>query len=324
MTTVRVTITFILIGIIIWQLGGLQEAGKVIAGMTPASILLVLIVNTLDRALMTFKWVWLLRGRGARLPFFQGMKIYCAAMVWGMFLPSTVGADAIRAFSVSRLGFDSKEVIASIVVERMGGFLSAMLLGLLSLAALSSTGRLDGQFAAVWQLGMAMLAVTILIFVSSFSQRVFDWIHGRFLYKFRNAKIMQKLRQFHLTYQAYQNNKRILAGFLGLTFGEQLMPILHSWLIAWGLGVPVSLLYLAGAIPLSILISRIPISIDGIGVFDGVFILLMSLAGISPAEAIAITLVGRILQTLSWLPWWIAHVAQSGSLQPPQPLAKEG
>jgi uncharacterized protein (TIRG00374 family) len=129
---------------------------------------------------------------------------------------------------------------------------------------------------------------------------------------------MQRFRQFHSTYRAYQDDKRSLAVFFGLTLGEQLLPILHSWLIAKALGIDVSLLYIAGAVPLSILISRIPLSIDGLGVFEGTFILLMSLAGVSASEAITIAFTGRILQTASWLPWWLAHVLQTKEFSVPR------
>ncbi|MFQ5875741.1 MAG: lysylphosphatidylglycerol synthase domain-containing protein, partial [Dehalococcoidia bacterium] len=98
----KLSFSLILIGVVIWQLGGLGEIGKVMAGIDPLFVFLILVVGTLDRALMTFKWARLLGARGVHLPFLRGMKIYCASMVWGLFLPSTVGADAIRAVSTSR------------------------------------------------------------------------------------------------------------------------------------------------------------------------------------------------------------------------------
>ena len=94
---------------------------------------LVIIVFMLDRALMTFKWLLLLRARGIHPHFFRAMKIYCASMVWGMFLPSTVGADTIRAVSLVRTGINTNEVVASIVIERVFGFVSTLFVGLCSL-----------------------------------------------------------------------------------------------------------------------------------------------------------------------------------------------
>lgn len=320
----KLIVTVILLGIIIWYLGGLGEVTSLMANIDPRYILLILLVNTADRALMTFKWARLLRGRGVHLPFYYGMKIYCASMVWGMFLPATVGADAIRAFSAARSGLNSNEVVASIIVERMVGFLSALLLGLISLFLILQLNLLDSRFDLLWWFGGATFIAAIIAFAASFSRRMFDLLYGRLLYRFRNTRIIQRLRQFHSTYQAYQDNKKSLAAFFGLTLTEQLIPILHAWLVAQALGIEVGLIYIAGALPLALLISRIPISINGLGVYDGAFMLLISLGGVSAAEAIAIPLVGRILQTMSWLPWWIAYVIDSRTLRRPRSLVEEG
>ena len=288
-------------------------------GIDPLFVLLVLIVSTLDRALMTFKWLRLLGARGVRLPFLQGMKIYCASMVWGLFLPSTVGADAIRAFSASRAGLDSNQVVSSIIIERMVGFLSALLLGLLSLTLLYLLGVLDSGFVFVWWGAVAVMVGGIIVFAASFSQNAFDLLHGRILHRFQGNRIARRLREFHSTYRTYQDNKRNLSSFFVLTFGEQLLTILNSWLVAQGLGIEVDLLFVAGAVPLAILVSRVPVSVNGLGVYDGVFMLLMSLHGVSPAEALAIVLASRVLQVISWLPWWLAHVIGARSIRRPLP-----
>jgi len=127
-----------------------------------------------------------------------------------------------------------------------------------------------------------------------------------------------------MTYQGYGTKKRALVAFFSLTFGEQWLAIVFAWVIAIGMGIHVGLLFIAGVLPLALLISRLPISIDGWGVFDGVFILLMSLAGVSAAEAVAIALAARVLQTASWLPWWLSHLISNGGFREARHLAVEG
>jgi uncharacterized protein (TIRG00374 family) len=287
--------------------------------MHPAYIVLAIFVNTADRALMTFKWAQLLRSRGVQLPFLYGMKVYCASMIWGTFLPTTVGADVARAVSTARIGLDSDVVVSSIIIERMIGFLSALFLGLLSLLLLSLYGTLDSLFDDVWWLGIMMLAVATVFFAMSLSKHVFAWFHSCVPYALKRTSIIKRLGQFHATYRSYNNSKKALIQFFGLTFLEQLLPILHSWVIARGVGIDISLLFIAGVVPLTILISRIPISIDALGVFEGIFIILMSLGGVSPVEAVAIAFVGRILQTASWLPWWFSHTFEGKQFKEPRP-----
>jgi uncharacterized protein (TIRG00374 family) len=244
-------------------------------------------------------------------------------MVWGKFLPATIGADAVRAFSTSRTGLAVNEVVASIVVERMIGFISRLLLGLLSFSLLLRLGFLDARLNLVWWLWSLSTFATMLVFATSLSQTAFDFIHGRLLRGLTGTRIMQRLRKLHLTYLAYRDKKGCLALFFGLTFVEQIIPILQAWVVALALGVEVSLLYIAVAVPPALLLSHIPISIDGLGVFEGAFMLLISLGGVTAAEAIAIALTGRILELVSWLPWWMAHVIGDGKLRPPK-IVPEG
>jgi hypothetical protein len=75
------------------------------------------------------------------------------------------------------------------------------------------------------------------------------------------------------------------------------------------MGLEVSLVALAASLPLALLFARLPISFDGIGVFEGIFVLLMSLGGISAPQAGAVAVVSRILGAIAYLPWWLADYA---------------
>jgi uncharacterized protein (TIRG00374 family) len=156
-----------------------------------------------------------------------------------------------------------------------------------------------------------MLLGAAFLFVVSVSKKAFQLFHDKVLRGYQQHRIHNKLREFHETYRSFAADRGNLATFFGLTFAEQLLPILDTWLVARGMGIDVGVLYFAAALPLALLISRLPISIDGIGVFEGMFILLMSLAGLSAAQAVAIAIVSRILATITYIPWWFAYVISS-------------
>lgn len=322
-TAIRVIISVCLIGVIIWMLGGLGEVVLQIQRINPLYIVPIVALIIVDRGIMTFKWGLLLRGRGLRLPFHRGMMIYCASAVWGTFVPTPVSSDAIRAYTTSRIGLDAREVISSIIVERLLGFLSALLLGILSLGLLTSLGYLRDQATFAWLLGGGMLLGAILLLAVSVNQRAFSLFHDRILHGFSHLRLARKLREFHETYRLFFVNRTILAIFLYLTLGEQLLPIVEIWLIVKGMGIEVGLLYLAAVLPVALLISRIPISFEGIGVFEGAFIMLMSAVNLPAAHAVAIVIVGRVLQMASLLPWWIAFVITHGNLRMPLPPSQE-
>lgn len=300
----------VMVGLIVWHFGGLQDVGPVLRQMDLGYAAAMVLINTVDRALMTQKWLWLLQSRGARLPFFRGMKIYCASMVVGTLLPASVGADAFRALAASRAGVQPATVLSSIVVERSVGLVAGLLLALGGLALVTWRGHLDLPHGAMWLLAVMALVVTALAVRFSASQSLFTLVHDRLLSRARASAALRLVRRLHETYIAFWSDRRAIGVLFGLTLLQQMLTIVTAGVAAAGLGIDVDHVYLAGAIPISLMVMRLPIAIDGIGIFEGALILLLSLAGVGAAEAIALSVITRVLGLASWLPWSAAYMLE--------------
>lgn len=314
----RVAVALGLIGLAVHQLGGPGALRSGLGGLSLAGVALALLANTADRLLMTWKWALLLRARGHRLSVLAGTQIYCAAMVWGMFLPATMGSDAVRALSTVRRGLPPGDVLASIVVERALGLLASLAVGLLALLVVGLAGGVPPQLAAVGWGAALLLAGGALALVLSFSDRAFDWIHERLLGRWSEHGVVSRLRGLHESYRSFGAAPRTLWNFGWLSALEQLGPALAIWILAVDLGVEVSPVYLAAAVTLSFLVARVPISLGGLGVMEGSLVLLLSLQGVPGREALALAVAGRIVEVASWLPWWLSFSLGRGSLRRPR------
>lgn len=313
----RLGLSVLLIALLFTYVVDGQQMLHILGKFHPGWLLAALLAVTLDRMLMTYKWSVLLSAQGHRLPLLRGVTIYCTSMVWGLALPATIGADAIRAVLLTRRGVGGADVVSSIVIERMVGFVLALALGIVSLLILRSVGVLDGRYDAALYVGLAVLAGTILLLITSMNERVVDYATARLPRRIRESKAMRMLMSFTSAYRLLGRNRAAIARFGGLTIIEQLFSVIFPWTLARGLDVPVDLLLLLGVLPLSTLISRLPISFDGLGVFEVVFVGLLLLAGISAEASLAIAISGRVIQLLAFLPWWAAHVISTGAVQPP-------
>jgi uncharacterized protein (TIRG00374 family) len=161
-----------------------------------------------------------------------------------------------------------------------------------------------------------LVGVTTLL-VAALDEKLVGKIVARLPAAVRNSKVMYYLERFAAAYRSLGSARGTIAKFSALTVLEQVFAIVFPWTLARGLGVPVDLLLMLGVLPISTLISRLPISFDGLGVFEAVFVGLLVLAGIDAAAALAIAISGRVIQLFAFLPWWFVHVAQAG-LRPPQ------
>jgi uncharacterized protein (TIRG00374 family) len=105
------------------QVVDFKRAINVFVRLDPWYLLAAVVLICLDRILMAYKWNLLLRALDVRVPFRYVLQTYSVAPLSGLFLPSTVAGDLFRLYSLSRFRPNNQAVVASMVVERVMGFL---------------------------------------------------------------------------------------------------------------------------------------------------------------------------------------------------------
>ncbi len=63
------------------------------------------------------------------------MRIFFVSTFVGTFLPASVGGDAVRAYSLSRLNVNGGDAVASVFMDRMLGVASVLLMALVGLGS---------------------------------------------------------------------------------------------------------------------------------------------------------------------------------------------
>ncbi|HEX2494461.1 MAG TPA: lysylphosphatidylglycerol synthase transmembrane domain-containing protein [Steroidobacter sp.] len=313
----RIAITAALCALLLIYVVDVREVGRTLTRCDPLWTLAALAALTLDRVLMSYKWGLLLAIRGYHVTLVQRLMVYCSAMMWGLALPSTVGADGVRILLVRRYGVRVNECLATVLVERGVGFISALLTTLGGLVILRSALPNDPRHGAALALGALSLAAAISVLAFSFSNAALDSVLKLLPSRLRDSKAAQLLRRLHSAYRSLAFDKGRLAAFALLTFAEQILVIACYGLAAVALGVEVRVLFLLAAVPLGILVSRLPISLDGIGVYETIFMGVMALGGVRPEDSLAISLAVRALQIVVWLPWWLMMALRCGSIRSP-------
>jgi len=317
----RLGLSILLIGLLFTYVVDGRQMLEILSDFSPAYLILALAVVMLDRGLMAYKWNVLLKAQGHNLRLLDAITVYCTSMIWGLALPATVGADAIRAVIVNRMGYNGTDVVTSIVLERVLGFILALALGVISLLVLRGSGVLPHAYDAAVYGGIAILVGSIALLFASMNVRLVAWGLARLPSSLRESKAMQILVHFTNAYHALGASHRPIAYFGILTIAEQLLSVFFTWTLAKGLGVPVDLMLMLGVLPVAMLISRLPISFDGLGIFEAVFIGLLLLAGISAEASLAIAISGRVIQIVVFLPWWFAYILKAGALHPPSSVS---
>ncbi len=271
------------------------------------------VVINIDRILMSYKWSILLTAKAITIPFWDVVRSYYIGSFWGMFLPSTVGGDMVRAYRVVQQTGSKKDIASSVVMERVLGAVTGLIMSVVCmLVAVVFLGVFD------WRLVVTVClfsAVVVILVAASFQGRMREWFNRRPI--LRQQGIWGKLTRVYGSYLEYGRHHGALLRFVAWSMLEQCVPILGFYLTALALGKDVSFLYAAIFVPIVMTLSKVPMTFDGFGIREGLYVYLLSLVGISNGDAFIISLVSHVAGDLSLLPGFIYSSFYFTSSKPP-------
>ena len=264
--------------------------------LRPGWAIIVILLCTADRLMMAWKWRILLQAGGIGAPFSRLAKIYYIGNFFGSFLPSTVGIDALRTWKLAREEGKGLVILSSVVLERILGFVALATFSAVSLVALLMLGtRTSVPLVAV---NFGALAVALLIYLVSVQD--LPWLR-RWLEKSRWSPL-RKLADLHDTYRAFRRSPGTLLLFFTASMFEVMLPILATWASARTLGLDPGLGLFFLVVPGLLLISRIPVSLDGLGIQEGASAFLFSRFGLPPEAGLALGVIARVLNLVALTP----------------------
>jgi hypothetical protein len=197
-------------------------------------------------------------------------------------LPGTTGGDAVKIYYVYKKTGKGLIAAGSVFMDRYVGLANIIFIGFV--AMMFGLNKLSGTGVEYFTPAVTGAFIVVSFIVFGFR------LGGRF------ASISKFYEYFHLY---MRNTKAILLSFM-LTTASQLISIGCVYLIALGLGAKVGVLDLFIFVPVIVLVASIPISISGLGLREGAFVLLFKKAGIPEEVAIAIS-----------FGWWLSGLAAS-------------
>lgn len=280
----------------------LATVGRVVASARPDLLLGMLALFVLERVFAAYRWLVLLRVAEPGIRFWPVLRITFVSNFLGAFLPGTVGIEVLRVYGVGRLLADLPLALTSVVVERLCGTLALLIwigLGLL-LAPIALPAALDVVLGA----GFACFAVVLAALLHGWPRQVARQLLAAVgLTRLRDGLILLERRL-----DAYARRPRTLTWSLGLAFAFQLLRIATIAVGALALGITVNPLLFLVIVPVTILITLLPISIGGIGARQASYVALLGLAGVAPDPALVLGLTREVLNLAATLPGAVCHV----------------
>ena len=251
----------------------------------PLLFVLGCLVIVLNYVIGAVRW-GVLTGKGSP-NFLTLLKFYFLGAFFNNFMPSSIGGDAYKMY---RLGKELGDTVKGVAATFMDRFM-----GVLALFCLSSFGLLS--FWGFKGLGVLILFVGGVLF-------------GLWFLKFA-ARWHPLLEKFQRIIYSYKDQRGVLIKSLLLSFGVQFCSVGAELLAFYSLGIYPPLGQAIFFLPLINFAAFLPVSFNGLGVQDGLFIFAFAKVGIAREAALSASLVYHFMRLIVSLIGGLLYAAES-------------
>jgi glycosyltransferase 2 family protein len=299
--TVRLAIAVGLTAYLLWR-NDPAAIARAVSGANANWLLAACALVVVDRALMAWRWLALLRPvMSTPLPLGAVMRIFFVSSFVGSFLPASVGSDALRAYGLRDHDVPGSAAVASVVMDRSLGVVAILLVGLVSVMALTVPVPL-GVYVVLLAGGAASLALASVIFVDPVGDLV-----GRLMARLPGAPVRAVGASLLVAVRTYRHHHAALAGVLAASIAVQALRVLQGWGLGRAMGIEAGLAVYFVAIPVVLLIMLLPITINGLGTGQAAFLWTFGAAGVARPEALALSILFIALGVLGNLPGGVLY-----------------
>jgi glycosyltransferase 2 family protein len=237
---------------------------------------------------VAYAWRWrlLLRAAGVDVPFTSVVRQYFVGIFVNNFLPSTVGGDVAKVYYLGdRYGY--RTITASVTMDRaLGvGLLAALAAVTLAMSPVRAPRLTAAQLACV---GITVLALGFLVLArvgtGGLAARV-RWLGDR------AVGLAEGLQRLRLDMAAPLDRPAIIVQAAAVVVGYAIaITSVYQKFVALQTGAAPPFLALFAVITATVVLSNIPVSLNGLGLREQLHASLLAPLGIAPEIAVAISL----------------------------------
>jgi uncharacterized membrane protein YbhN (UPF0104 family) len=240
-----------------------------------------------------------------KLPWSYLLRLYIIGSFFGLFLPTSVGGDALRAMATARSSERAGRAMVSVLIDRCSGVVATTAYLALGLTlAPESVAVLNGD-AVSWHapalagIGLALASTGVILLVLSRSARVRAFWHDGI------AALGDLAR-----------SPRRLGRVSALAMVSQGLIVLLWYTLAHGMNFTLPTSTFLWAVPLVSLSALLPITFSGLGVREGVWLVLLAGSAIPPADIVGFSLLYFACNLLVGITGGILFISSGMALAP--------
>jgi len=296
------------IGLLSWLITqtDLSRVLSLIAEADRGNLALAIIAYLASVVVVAYRWETLLESRGIPLTLSRATGLYFIGNFFSNFLPTSIGGDAVRAYSAGTDLGKRADAFASVFIERFMGLFAIVSMALLGFLLIAQELEHTYIVPATVVLYLLMLAAFPILF----GRWGIEWLKPRY----RHVTVFdlgRKTARLHDVLYQYGSHRRALAANFALSVLYQGVIVVMNILVARALGLPIHPMYFVVFVPIIGTISMFPFSINALGIREGGYVLLFAQIDRPDSEALALSLILYGITVLSSMPGGLLFALQA-------------
>lgn len=294
----RLAVSAVLLSVLVWRLGDGVDWTHLLPRWSVESLAWLgaaALLTLASYGLSTLRWQQVTRALDLRDRFRTLLSYFLAGQFISNALPTTIGGDVIRVSRLSRSTGDAPGSFASVVLERLSGWIVLPLITLLGFA-INPTLRDEGiQTEAAMAIAVVTLAGLAGLLLLVDNRRIGGRFHGR------SEGWTRFVGAVHLGVGRLRRHPGALLSILGAGFLYQFVLVVAAYLTALALDIEVGITALMAFFPAVLIAQVVPISIAGLGVREFMLVWLLGSVGVPEEKALALGILLWVVTALTSL-----------------------
>jgi len=261
-------------------------------------LLLAIGLFLFSHLLGSLQWRTLLKGEGVVLPWFRVAEYYFVGLFFNNFLISSMGGDVFRMVDVHRASGQRAAAVSTVFLDRFAGLFVMFSMAILSwpwLSAQRAAGPRMQFFMIVMLVGW--MAATVILF-SRRAAKPLAWVLKRIL----PERFAKTIKEIYIQIHSFGRRPALLVRVLMLALVVQTSRIMTHYLLARAMGVDLNPLVFLVIIPIIALSASLPVSLGGLGVREGLGVILFGKFGVAAESAYSIEFLAYLVAIFTALP----------------------
>jgi len=281
-----------LIAIVDW--GVLLDAAAALSGRMLVAVAALCLAA---QASLVLRWRALLDMLGVREPWARSWHSVFAGLFLTNFLPGTLGSDGLRVVLLTRSCGRASTAIGAVAYERLMQL--ALYVGVVAMAALMPMPWLQPWLRVVIVAAGAGAVLLLVVILYWLSRRSGEGAVGSGLLQTAWRLFATILVETGRMQTRMRRHRRAALGFWLASIVNVCLIFTMWWLILSDMGNDVGIPTIVLTAGSAAIATSVPISLNGIGIFEATIVALLGWAGVSAAHAFLLALIVRALFTAS-------------------------